>query len=193
MSQRDDLIAGAKKCLVEKGYSRTTARDIAAASGAHLASIGYHFGSKDALMNLAALQMQDEWGEMIAEVVRSAEADGPPHRLRIALDELLAALPRQRELIVAATQAYAQVEFADDIRGTMTEASREARRELAALVLGIDPARAGADTARATGSVVYALVVGFAVQSLLDPDSLPTGAQAADALRTLAGRSGGGA
>ncbi|TDC54322.1 TetR family transcriptional regulator [Actinomadura sp. KC345] len=30
--------------------SHVTARDIAAASGAHLASIGYHFGSKDNLL-----------------------------------------------------------------------------------------------------------------------------------------------
>ncbi|MEE2048041.1 helix-turn-helix domain-containing protein, partial [Nocardiopsis tropica] len=56
MSQRDDLLAGARKCLVEKGYGKTTARDIAAASGAHLASIGYHFGSKDNLMNAAVLE-----------------------------------------------------------------------------------------------------------------------------------------
>ena len=51
MGQREDLLTAAKKLLVEKGYHRTTARDIAAASGAHLGSIGYHYGSKDALMN----------------------------------------------------------------------------------------------------------------------------------------------
>src|SRR5690606_38768776 len=51
MGQRQDLLAGAKRCIAEKGYSRTTARDIPAASGANLAAIGYHFGSKEALLN----------------------------------------------------------------------------------------------------------------------------------------------
>jgi AcrR family transcriptional regulator len=46
MGNREELIAGAKRCLIEKGFARTTARDIASASGVSLAAIGYHFGSK---------------------------------------------------------------------------------------------------------------------------------------------------
>ena len=34
MGHREDLLAGAVRCLREKGYGRTTARDIVAASGA---------------------------------------------------------------------------------------------------------------------------------------------------------------
>lgn len=49
MGHREDLLEGAKRCLLEKGYARTTARDIGAASGTNLASIGYHYGSKEAL------------------------------------------------------------------------------------------------------------------------------------------------
>jgi len=52
-SSRDQLLEGALLCLQTKGYARTTARDIAAASGANLASIGYHFGSKEGLLNAA--------------------------------------------------------------------------------------------------------------------------------------------
>jgi len=52
-SHRDQLVKGAIKCLQTKGYAHTTARDIAAASGANLASIGYHFGSTQALLNTA--------------------------------------------------------------------------------------------------------------------------------------------
>ena len=33
MGNREDLLAAAKRCLYEKGYAHTTARDIAAASG----------------------------------------------------------------------------------------------------------------------------------------------------------------
>ncbi|MGH3910201.1 MAG: TetR/AcrR family transcriptional regulator, partial [Pseudonocardiaceae bacterium] len=63
MGNREALLAGAKQCLYEKGYGRTTARDIAAASGVSLAAIGYHFGSKEALLNAALMQATMEWGE----------------------------------------------------------------------------------------------------------------------------------
>ncbi|MGH3898001.1 MAG: TetR family transcriptional regulator [Pseudonocardiaceae bacterium] len=45
------------------GYGRTTARDIAAAAGVSLAAIGYHFGSKETLLNAALMQATMEWGE----------------------------------------------------------------------------------------------------------------------------------
>jgi hypothetical protein len=50
ISNRDALLLAAKKCLWEKGYNRTTARDIASAAGVSLAAIGYHFSSKETLL-----------------------------------------------------------------------------------------------------------------------------------------------
>ncbi|GAA4900745.1 TetR family transcriptional regulator [Streptomonospora salina] len=186
MSQREDLLAGARTCLVEKGYHHTTARDIAAASESHLASIGYHFGSKDALMNRAALQAQSEWGDVIVASVRAAATADPARRLQIALEELFASLPPQRELILASVQAYAQAEFAGGIRDALRDATRLARAELAALLLGRDADGIDTATADTVGAVVHALVVGFAMQSLVAPDALPSGERAAAALRELA-------
>ncbi|QBI54352.1 TetR/AcrR family transcriptional regulator [Streptomonospora litoralis] len=188
MSQRDDLLTGARQCLVEKGYHRTTARDIAAASGSHLASIGYHFGSKDALMNLAALQAQDEWGDALVAAVRAAAKEDPAQRLKVALEELFASLPRHRELILASVQAYAQAGFTGEIGDALRDATRHARAELAAMLLGRDVADIDTATAETVGMTVHSLVVGFAVQSLIAPDSLPTGDQAVAALRDLVDR-----
>src|SRR5215472_17197961 len=47
---REDLLAGALECLKTKGWTRTTVRDIAAAAGVNHAAIGYHFGSREALL-----------------------------------------------------------------------------------------------------------------------------------------------
>ena len=74
MGNREALLAGAKRCLIEKGYARTTARDIAAASGVSLAAIGYHFGSKEALMNQAIYEFVGEWGEEVQRALRTEEA-----------------------------------------------------------------------------------------------------------------------
>jgi len=191
MGQREDLLAGAKKCLVEKGYSRTTARDIAAASGAHLASIGYHFGSKDNLMNTAVLEATSEWGDTIEAAVRAARAETHSRRLEVFLDELFAAIPRERPLLVATVQAYEQAQFVEEVRRFLVGAFEQAREGLAAMILGVSPEEVDDDTARGLGSLVYSLIVGYILQGLLAPEALPTAAQAARAVRTLA--DGGGA
>ena len=54
MNNREALLVAAKQCLLEKGYARTTARDIASAAKVSLAAIGYHFSSKDALLTEVA-------------------------------------------------------------------------------------------------------------------------------------------
>lgn len=185
MTQRDDLLAGARKCLAEKGYHQTTARDIATAANSHLASIGYHFGSKDALMNLAALEAQDEWGNTIESTVREAGGTSPAERLQTALAELVASMPSHRELILTSVQAYGQAGFTDEIRHALRAATLSARIELAAMLLDrkdddIDPA-----TADSVGAVLHALIIGIGATSLVAPDALPSGEQVVAGLREL--------
>jgi len=55
MGNREDLLAGALECLKTKGWARTTVRDIAAAAGVNHAAIGYHFGSREALLIEASI------------------------------------------------------------------------------------------------------------------------------------------
>src|SRR5207302_11259415 len=74
ISHKEQLIEGAIECLQTKGYARTTARDIAAASSANLASIGYHFGSKESLLNEALMRILEERNRRVAIRTFSAEA-----------------------------------------------------------------------------------------------------------------------
>src|SRR5258707_11219759 len=61
MGNREALLEAAKRCLIEKGYARTTARDIADAAGVSLAAIGYHYGSKESLLEQAFMAAMEEW------------------------------------------------------------------------------------------------------------------------------------
>ena len=90
ISHREQLLQGAIECLRTKGYSRSTARDIAAAAGANLASIGYHFGSKEALLNEAILRTCDQWAERLGEAAFADAANSP-------LDQMSASWVAMRE------------------------------------------------------------------------------------------------
>ncbi|MEV6525865.1 TetR/AcrR family transcriptional regulator [Longispora sp. NPDC051575] len=77
MGNREDLLAGAKRCLYEKGYARTTARDIATAAGTSLAAIGYHFKSTETLLNQALVESMSEWGDELERALTGGSSSGP--------------------------------------------------------------------------------------------------------------------
>ena len=87
MGHREDLLAGAVRCLREKGYAHTTARDIVAASGTNLASIGYHYGSTRALLNAAVLTAMDDFGAEMARAIGEPDPRAErPGAFRAVLD-----------------------------------------------------------------------------------------------------------
>jgi AcrR family transcriptional regulator len=188
MGNREDLLAGARRCLYEKGYARTTARDIAAASGVSLAAIGYHFGSVERLLNTAMIEAIDEWGQEIGRTL-AADADqyasmAPPERFAAIWNRVINSLDTQRPLWVATLEVAAQIERAPEVRAFLGDALQQGRLGLASLFQGIDPVR-DEHTAWMVGSFYQAMMSGVIVQWLTDPGRSPSGNDLANALRII--------
>ena len=88
-NHRDLLLEAAKRLLCEKGYARTTARDLVAASGTNLASIGYHFGSKEALLNEAMAEGFAEWTERMDRLALADPEATPAERFMTSMRAVL--------------------------------------------------------------------------------------------------------
>ena len=176
-SSREQLLAGAIECLQTKGYARTTARDIAAASGANLASIGYHFGSKEGLLNAAIIHMYEEWTRRIGEAA-FATPDAPPlERMARSWVAMLDAFEEQRPLLVAFVESIAQAERSEELRGQMATHLRESREMVADMVrasLGPGAAEFGVEP-KVVASFLMAVSDGLVLQWLLSPEETPTG------------------
>lgn len=192
MGHREELLDGAAQCLYEKGFGRTTARDVVAASGTNLASIGYHFGSKDALLTEALLAATTAWSEELDRAL--AEPDGagpadPDRRVSDTWGRVVGLFSTQRRLWATHVEAHAQAQRLPELRAALVEAQREVREGLALTfhTLPDDP-EAADRRAHVLGTVYQALLTGVMVQWLLDPDSAPTGVDIADGLREIAGR-----
>jgi AcrR family transcriptional regulator len=186
MGHREDLLAGAKRCLYEKGYARTTARDIVAASGTNLASIGYHYGSKDALMNAALFSAIEDWGDQLAQALAT---DAGPHatpleRFELYWTRVLDSHPTQKQIWAATFEMFGQVDRVPDVRRLIAEGLEEGRNAWAMLLQGIDPS-ADPEKAYQVGSFYQALLSGVLVQWLVDPDRAPSGHDLAEALRAI--------
>ena len=183
-SNRENLVKGAMKCLRTKGYARTTSRDIAAASGANLASIGYHFGSKDDLLNEALIRMFKRRNWKVGEEAISAVSATPLERLRSIFIAASALFGAPRPVFVAFIEAIAQADRSPDLREQMAEFYSDARKGVAETirtVLGGEGAELGRE-AEVMGTVLMALFDGLVLQWLLDPDAVPSGDEVMDAL-----------
>jgi AcrR family transcriptional regulator len=177
VSHRDRLVQGALDCLQTKGYARTTARDIAATAGANLASITYHFGSKEALLNHALLRVSEQWTEALGAVALSEDTD-PLTRIATAFNtarETLINSPAIRRMYTSFLEAVAQAEDSTEFRAQMGAHYTAMRSAVSRIVRSAISPRAeqrGADP-DAVASFLLAAYDGLMIQTLVDPASAP--------------------
>jgi AcrR family transcriptional regulator len=186
MGHREDLLVGAKRCLIDKGYARTTARDIVAASGTNLASIGYHFGSKEALLNEALISLTEEWSEELTAVMAvDTNTDATPlDRFELIWANIVELFVTHRQLWSATFEILAQTEHVPDIRRALIEANRLTRPGLAKMFQGLVDS-VDEKAAWVLGSFHQALLTGVMSQWLVDPESAPSAQDLTDALRLI--------
>jgi AcrR family transcriptional regulator len=185
-NHRERLVRGALQCMREKGYARTTARDIAAAANSNLGSIGYHFGSKEALLNEAIREGFAEWTAQVGQVAFAEGGATPLDRGRASLVALIGTFKDQRSLMVAFVEALAQAERSDDLRRQLAAIYEESRVAVGQMVAAsFDEATIAAADARAVASFLIAICDGLMLQWLIDPDHLPSAEELIASLETV--------
>jgi AcrR family transcriptional regulator len=184
MSNRAALLEAATKCLQERGYARTTARDLVAASGTNLGAIGYHFGSKEGLLNEALADAIRRWFGEIASIAATAEGTGPEERFRVVADELYDSFKRNRATAVALTEAITQAQRSPEIRRQLATTYEEVRAAGAAVIETELAPLVGEEAvnSRALASLAIAAFDGLLVQWLVDPRRAPSGSEAYEAV-----------
>ena len=188
MGHREDLLAAARRCLEQRGYAHTTARDLVAASGTNLASIGYHFGSKDALLIEAMSESFREWAERVRALALAAEPGPDPARTLVASwGAMLTSLTEYRGLAVAFIEAMAQAERRPELRAELADLYARSRAHIARMITEVT-SDVTASQASTLAAFEIAVCDGLLVQWLLNPDDTPSGAELVDALSAVLAR-----
>lgn len=188
LGNREALLQGAKQCLLEKGYNRTTARDIASAAGVSLAAIGYHFASKEALLTEALLLAFGEWDEDLQRALRTAVPSGiaPAKRFEVVWAKIIATFETHRPLWVANFEIFAQMVNQPEARKVIADKLHVARTGLAAMFLDQDEGVISEHTTRTIGTFLHVLLSGLVLQWLIDPPSTLSAKGLTEALRATA-------
>lgn len=188
MGNREALLLGAKRCLLEKGYSRTTARDIAAAAGVSLAAIGYHFSSKEALLTETLLLAIDDWDKELRKVLK---ASVPPHasareRFESTWTRLMETFATHRPMWVANMELFSQIDRMPEISRALGNNLEVARAELGSLFLDQEHDALDKRTTQAIGKFYHVLLTGLISQWLIDPEHALSARELTSALLTIA-------
>ena len=186
MGHREDLLEGAKRALYEKGYARTTARDIVAASGTNLGSIGYHYGSTQALMTAAMMSAMQEWGDAIADALAADTTDESDDPLVRFWRRVIGTIDSHRALWLASIEAMIQGEHQPELRALIAAGMEQGRSGMAAMITGTPEDRLDDATIRSLGSAQMALMSGVMIQWLVNPATAPSAEQIAAGVRAIA-------
>jgi AcrR family transcriptional regulator len=172
-THRTKLLEAARTLLHERTYGNITARDLVAASKTNLGSIGYHFGSKEALLNEAIGLAFEEWADAI---IRATHIDpGPgPLSLTDSLGAVLDEYDSIQPFFHAYIEALARSARSPELRAQLAAHYNRQRDRVAGLLTDSPHDAIDHDSARHLASVMLATVDGLLIQAFIDPDSAPT-------------------
>ncbi|MET9736104.1 TetR/AcrR family transcriptional regulator [Streptomyces sp. NPDC006458] len=186
MGHREDLLEGAKRCLLEKGFARTTARDIVKESGTNLASIGYHYGSKDALLAQAYVELVEGMSTAFEDGVTEVRgAPGSPERFQEVWTNIIGTMRESGSLWRLSVEIVAMGDQLPELREHLARAQREAARGIVALFSGVPEEEVTEETVDSTGYFYLTLMMGLLMQWTFDPKNAPEAAQLTEGLRRV--------
>jgi AcrR family transcriptional regulator len=185
-SHRTRLLEAAGRLLRERDYGNITARDLVDASDTNLGSIGYHFGSKEALLNEAIGLALEEWAETIGRAIEADASSGllpwMMSSLGVVLDQYDAIRPYYRAFI----EALARSARAPALRRQLAEHYERQRERIAAWIVEAVGEALEPSQARHIASLMLGTADGMLIQSFIDAEQVPSsrelGAAAAGAL-----------
>jgi AcrR family transcriptional regulator len=188
-ANREKLLNAALQCLGTKGYANTTARDLVEASGTNLASIGYHFGSKEALLNEAIARSMALWTASIEQEMFAAESATLEERIELALAAMLDRFGELEPFLTSFVESFPPAMRSDELRATMGAGYEHVRAAGSAVFQRAFEEQGdsiGARDAEVLTSLLMAVCDGLFLQWILDPGRTPSSREVMTALKAAA-------
>lgn len=185
MGHREDLLEGAKRCLLAKGFVRTTARDIVKESGTNLASIGYHYGSKDALLAQAYVEMVEGMSDAFEGGGEIRGEPGSIERFAEVWANIIGTMRDPDSLWRLSLEIATMGDQVPEVRDHLAKAQREGARGIVTVFHGGREEDVPEDVVDTLGYFYLTLMMGLMAQWTFDPTTAPEADQLAEGLRRI--------
>ncbi|MGN9794694.1 TetR/AcrR family transcriptional regulator [Streptomyces sp. OZ13] len=187
MGHREDLLEGAKRCLMEKGFVRTTARDIVKESGTNLASIGYHYGSKDALLAEAYVALVEGVSDHFdaTEEAATGTRPGSTDRFQAVWKNIIATMSGPDSLWHLSMEIVVMGDQLPAVRDHLARAQREGARGIIPMFMGGAEADVAEEDVDTLGKFYMTLMMGLIAQWSFDPATATRADELTEGLRRV--------
>ncbi|WP_030231882.1 MULTISPECIES: TetR/AcrR family transcriptional regulator [unclassified Streptomyces] len=185
MGHREDLLEGAKRCLLAKGFVRTTARDIVKESGTNLASIGYHYGSKDALLAQAYVEMVEGMSDAFEGGGELRGEPGSLERFAEVWANIISTMREPGSMWRLSMEIVAMGDQLPEVREHLARAQREGARGIVTLFHGGSEDDVPDEQVDTLGYFYLTVMMGLMAQWTFDPKSAPEAGQLTEGLRQV--------
>ena len=178
-THRIRLLAAARRLLRERDYGDITARELVAASGTNLGSIGYHFGSKEALLNEAIGLALEEWAEKIGAASRAAGSEGIAALMTRSLSAVLDEYETMRPYYLAYIAALARSVHSPALREQLAAHYERQRTRVAQWIDEALGGQLAPEEARPMAALMIATADGMLLQHFVQESATPDSSQLA--------------
>ncbi|WP_328768447.1 TetR/AcrR family transcriptional regulator [Streptomyces sp. NBC_00286] len=187
MGHREDLLEGAKRCLLAKGFVRTTARDIVKESGTNLASIGYHYGSKDALLAEAYVSIVEGVSDAFdaGEHVSTGTAPGSIERFHAVWSNIIGTMMEPGSAWRLSMEIVVMGDKVPEVRDHLAKAQRRGASGIIPLFMGGREEDVSEEDVNTLGKFYNALLLGLVAQWTFDPETAADADELTEGLRRL--------
>jgi AcrR family transcriptional regulator len=173
-THRTRLLQAARTLLREREYGNISARDLVAASGTNLGSIGYHFGSKEALLNEAIGLALEDWAQAIGDAIHVEAGGGLATLMAGSMRAVLDEHESIRPYYLAFIEALARSARSPELREQLAAHYRRQRERVAGWIReALGENALAAEDARNLASLLLATADGMLIQSFVDPEDAP--------------------
>ncbi|WP_256104010.1 TetR/AcrR family transcriptional regulator [Streptomyces sp. ODS05-4] len=194
MGHREDLLEGAKRCLLRTGFVRTTAREIVRESGTNLASIGYHYGSKDALLAEAYVALVGEVSEDFdgGEGQKLSAPPGSIERFEEVYANMVRTMSSPDSIWRLSMEVIVMGDQVPGVRDHLAAAQRGAITGIIPMFMGGEEPSGDSEVADTLGKFYMTLMMGLIAQWRFDPETATRADELTEGLRRVIAAAGDG-
>jgi AcrR family transcriptional regulator len=159
--RRARILAAFHDCIIDKGYAKTTLRDVARTADMSASHLLYYFAGKDTMLE----HYFENVAQRIVERIESFTGESPEQQIELLADLFFAGTGITRSEIGFMLECFGVAVHDSQIRSDKTKLDRFCKKYLKEL---FKQSPGGASNAKAYAEISYAMLIGLRTAAYFD-------------------------